>query len=166
MYKIIDKDHNIWSCNISDLTVQQANGMLKQWESGATLGSLTLFYDADQARIVLNEDNPDFDSYKKFAIKYASLDADKREHLESRLQSNGLLEACGVLRNGLERIEADADIRRAEHMPFANECELSVIKSILYKYDSVLFAASLIFSYGVMQGKRLERARRKAGGKS
>lgn len=55
---------------------------------------------------------------------------------------------------------AKIEMHRAVETCNPNHQELSVIQSIFEKNGDV-FGASIIFQYGVMQGKRQERAKRK-----
>ena len=163
MYRIIDKELRIWSCSIADLTMQQVNSFLRRWEIGAKIGELTLFYDSDDSRIVLNEDNPEFEIYKKLACTYIRLDEEKRERLKNEFVSHGLLEAVKVLDGAINRIKADIIINQAIKNFYDHSNNL-VLERIIKSFDCVV-AIEVAFNYGVMVGKRIERARRKKGDK-
>lgn len=49
-FEIIDGDLKIAACKIGDLTAELAESILKQWEPGATLHTLTPFYSYGEAR--------------------------------------------------------------------------------------------------------------------
>ena len=70
MYKIIDEKLRIASCNVTDLTMEQISGFLLQWEAGAPIGSLTLFYDDKQNLIVLNQDHKHYEIYLDIVTAY------------------------------------------------------------------------------------------------
>ena len=61
MYKIIDENLRIAACRISDLTAEMVSGFLAQWETGAKIGSLSMFFDSDKGLLVLNADNKNYD---------------------------------------------------------------------------------------------------------
>ena len=46
-YKLVNKELRIFSCSVSDLTMQQVASFLDQWEHGAKIGELTLFYEKE-----------------------------------------------------------------------------------------------------------------------
>ena len=44
MYEVINKELKLESCGIGDLTMDVVSGMLKQWDDGSSISTLTLFY--------------------------------------------------------------------------------------------------------------------------
>ena len=60
MYKIIDEKLRLASCSISDLTMKQVKDFLSGWEEGASIRTLTLFYDEEKNLVVLNQDNKNY----------------------------------------------------------------------------------------------------------
>ena len=57
MYEVINEKLKLESCGIGDLTMDVVSGMLKQWDDGSSISTLTLFYLPKTDTIVLNRDN-------------------------------------------------------------------------------------------------------------
>ena len=71
-YQMVNEELQIASCSIADLTVKQAQQFTEQWGEGASLGTLTLFYEPDSGLLVLNRDNPHYENYRGIAEGYLS----------------------------------------------------------------------------------------------
>lgn len=79
MYEIIDETLKLASCRINDLTIEQASNFLSQWEDGARLGSLTLFFAPDARYLVLNKDNARYEFFLELAKAYLSANDEELE---------------------------------------------------------------------------------------
>lgn len=44
MYEVINEKLKLESCSIGDLTLNIVNGMLKSWNDGSSISTLTIFY--------------------------------------------------------------------------------------------------------------------------
>ena len=58
-FEAINKELKIAACGLADLTMEQVQSFLKQWEEGAGIETLTLFYGMESGYVVLKVDNPD-----------------------------------------------------------------------------------------------------------
>ena len=166
MYKIIDEKLGLASCSLSDLTMQQVTKFLGQWEDDAPIGSLTLFYDSEKDLVVLNRDNQDFDIY--FGLAKAVLKADTQEGQElGEKVPSSCCETVQVLRNAAQarKINEELRINGEQRIDWQEGTYLcAVFKAMMRKYGgwkNPLFLMSQAYSYGAIQGKREERARRK-----
>ena len=79
MYKLLDEKSNLWSCSLADLKAAQAASILSHWEVGTTLNDLTLFYEPETQRVILNADNAAYTRFETLAIKYLSADEEIRD---------------------------------------------------------------------------------------
>lgn len=80
-YKMENEELQIASCSIADLTVKQAQQFTEQWGDGASLGTLTLFFEKNTGLLVLNRDNLHFEKYKDIAEGYLSSSDEQRKEL-------------------------------------------------------------------------------------
>lgn len=69
-YEVVNEKLGLMSCRVGDLTARQAASFLSQWEEGAAISSLTLFYDPESRKVVLNKDNPNYRVYLALTEKY------------------------------------------------------------------------------------------------
>ena len=84
-YEVVNEKQGIFSCCVDDLTAEQTASFLAQWEEGAAITSLTLFYDSEGQKIVLNKDNPDYNLYLTLTEKYLEANPEEREKLSAKL---------------------------------------------------------------------------------
>ena len=157
MYEIINPELNMVSCRLSDLQLEQVQEILSQWEQGEKIGSLTLFFNPKTDQIVLNADHPNYFYYREFAETYMSVDEKTRRSLKERVPK-GFKEEERVLNDCIKLRETMLEVERAKHGSVKRK-EREVLKVICEKCPDMPIMTS--FLYGVMQGKRMERARRK-----
>ncbi len=165
MYEIIDETLKIASCGINDLTLGQASSFLSQWEDGATLGSLTLFINTETGYLVLNRDNAQYEHNLKLAKAHLSASDEQIEKYRDRLGGR-LSETVEVIDKFRKYRQIQDDLEAVEHqglMLSGNYITRNVLSSLEKKQIPTCFLMSHAYSYGVMNGKRMERARRKAG---
>ena len=165
MYEIIDESLKLASCSISDLTLEQVSSFLSQWEDGAKLGTLTLFFNPDTGYLVLNKDHSQYEFNLKLAKTYLSASGKEREKYREkfggRLEENFL-----VMDNFREYSRIQSDLSIVEHQGlaiFSDHVTKSVLRLLEKEGIPTCFLMSQAYSYGVMNGKRMERARRKGG---
>ncbi len=165
MYEIIDETLKLASCSINDLTLEQASSFLSQWEDGAKLGTLTMFFNPDTGYLVLNKDHAQYEFYLKLAKAYLS--ASEKELEKYRERFGGKFgETLSAMNNFREykRVQSDLDILDRQSFIVAdNRIARSVLRSLEKKRFPIYLLLSQAYSYGMMNGKRIERARRKAG---
>lgn len=164
MFEIIDENLRLASCGIADLTIEQTNEFLGYWEEGASIGSLTLFYDEKRNMVVLNKDNADYKYCLDITIEFMGLSEESREELMEKAPKS-TKETLNVLNNAIRKMEyqKEFDILRHQHIPTDY---INMVQYIQHKEKYDCFALMFIFMYGLMCGKREERARRKAGVKA
>lgn len=158
-FDVINEKLKVAACGLADLTMEQVQGFLKQWEEGSSIGTLTLFYDGESGYVVLNRDNKDYKMYLDIAEGYLGASVEGRETLEKKTPE-GLHQTILVLKNSLIWRKADRDIYQAKKN-YIDDSERITIREIIKRSDDKAGAACIAFRYGVMCGKRAERARRK-----
>ncbi len=164
MYEIIDETLKIASCSINDLTLEQASSFLSQWEDGATLGSLTLFINRETGYLVLNKDNEQYEHNLKLAKTILSA-SDERIEKYRRKMGGRMSETMEVANKFREYKQIQDDLKMIEHQGvvlFRDRTIRNVLSSLEKKQIPTCLLMSQAYSYGVMNGKRMERARRKA----
>lgn len=164
MYKLINKNLGLESCNIGDLTGYTVNCILKQWGDGVSLSQLTLFYLPKRDMITLIRDNKNYNTYRELAEKYLSCGEDEREKVKSEFLNDARTrEIIEVLDKVIERRKNKKDLFLLKHQP-TTEIEkvfrLSLMREIVNSTKDHDFAMFRAFQYGVMQGKRLERSKK------
>ena len=157
-YEIINEELKIAACRISDLTLDLVQGFLYQWEDGASIGTLTLFFDKVSNMLVLNRDNKHYPFYLELAETYLREDTDRpklREKAPEGLEETlDVLEACLRFRT----IGHEIDLALKNKI---DSKDRTVVEGIANCSDGRHVASAIAFRYGVMCGKREERARRK-----
>lgn len=168
MYKIIDEKLGLASCRLSDLTIQQVNCILNQFEDDASIGTLTLFYDKAADIVVLNSDNKNFDIYLGLAEAFLKADREKEQEIVDKVPS-GFRETLEVLRDAKRARKIKEELRINGHQGIVG-CNgtylYDVFNEIIRKsagFSHPMILMSQAYTYGVIQGKREERARRKGG---
>lgn len=158
-FEVINKELKIAACGLADLTMEQVQSFLKQWEEGAGIETLTLFYDMESGYVVLNRDNKDFKLYLDIAEGYLGASVEDRETLEKEAPE-GMHQTILVLKNSLVWRKVDRDIYQAKKN-YINYPDRITVREIISRSDNNEWAAYIAFRYGVICGKRAERAKRK-----
>lgn len=157
-YKVINEKLGIKSCSVSDLTAKQVNNFLSQWEDGAKIGSLTLFYEKDTGYVVLNQDHANYEKSLLLTETYLSATTEVREKMLNDSVLAGLKESIQVLQNAVDQRKVKVWLKRIGYL--VPEFSDPVLRAI-YKEDDGMFRIWKAYQYGVMQGKRQERTRKK-----
>ena len=108
-YNLVNKELRIFSCSVSDLTMQQVASFLEQWEHGAKIGELTLFYEKETDSLVINQDNKNYNKYLDIAESYLTLDDDELQEFsmnipEGAKETVALLQRCRQRRKALQML--------------------------------------------------------------
>lgn len=156
-YEVINEKLKVEACRIGDLTMDQVESFLKLWGDGEKIETLTLFSRRD-GTIVLNRDNKNYPYYKDIVEAYLEFDEDTRKKMEV---PEGARETLRVLDRAIEQRKLIEVLDMLKYS-YIGEVPREIIQSIFQKYDSGLIGLCQVFIYGVIEGKRAERARRKA----
>ena len=165
-YKVINKELNIKSCSIGDLTMQQVQSFLELWDDGCSISTLTAFIDNEDNALVLNKDNQKYEIYLEMCKKYLSTTDEKRANFREKskgdphYQTVCLLDKLIEIRR-VEKIMKMLGNQKEKYVDYPvnvfdgiiNECDFSDERFYMWK----------AYTYGIIQGKRMERAKRKAG---
>ena len=166
MYKIIDEKLRLASCRLSDLTMQQVASFLEQWDHDAQIGGLSLFYDKGKDLLVLNKDNKYFDRYLCLAEAFLKADRKKAQEVVDKIPSE-CAKALEVLRNTKRsrKIKEELRINSKQDAVGYNGTYLGDVFNEIRRrsagFSDPWFLMSQAYTYGVIQGKREERARKK-----
>lgn len=166
-YELINEELNVWSCCIADLTMEQVNSFLSQWEPGAKIGTLTVFsekigeYDC---RLVINRNNKNFELYKDLCCQFLRSEEIQRDELaeqcpESLHETLSVLFGYIGLRDDLKALELIEKSRKSGCIPDSYDMTVGLM-TMMHKMDDYRNITSA-FRYGFIQGKRCERERRR-----
>lgn len=158
-FEVVNEELKIAACGLADLTMEQVQSFLRQWEEGASIGTLTLFYDRKSGYVVLNRDNKDYKMYLDIAEAYLGASVEGRETFEKEAPE-GMHETIRVLKNSLIWRKADRDIYQAKKN-YIDDSDRITVREIISRSGDKEGAAYIAFRYGVICGKRAERARRR-----
>lgn len=162
-YEVVNEKQGIFSCCVDDLTAEQTASFLAQWEEGAAITSLTLFYDSEGQKIVLNKDNPDYNLYLTLTEKYLEANPEEREKLSAKLNPKGLKAALEVLDRAIEERDCTkmlSILGKATISVIKNRLNIKVFDAFMQKEPDPFWNMYQAFVYGVIQGKRIERAKK------
>lgn len=158
-YEIINEELKIAACNIGDLTLRMTQAILKNWPEGISIEELTLFSDNASGYLVLNKDFELYDLLLATAERFLVANAEERKEIRDKAPEC-FESAIGVMRRF--RVEQIIS-REISHASKGCVCDRDrrIVSEIVERESSEYIAASIAFLYGMMQGKRAERARRK-----
>lgn len=160
MYEVINEELGIKACGLADLTAEQVNHFLGFWEEGARIGTLTVFFENETGDLVLNQDNEMYDTYRELAEAYMGASPEHRKEIWANCQAQQMRETFMVMENCLKFRKTEKELFRARNNYIASESSRMILCEIQKRYDFV-GAVSVAFRYGIMQGKRMERAKKK-----
>lgn len=160
MYEMINEELGIKACHIADFTTEIVENILGQWREGIKIRELTLFYDRETGDIVLNKDNELYEYYLDLTEKYLSASKEVRDEIREICPIKNVGKTMDVLEDCVKRRVVDREIYRAIKGCIMNERSLGVLNCIFKRYSSNV-AELVAFQYGVMEGKRMERAKHK-----
>lgn len=158
MYEVINEELGIKACGLADLTAEQVSHFLGLWEEGAKIGALTAFVENDT--LVLNKNNKMYAAYRDIAEAYMGADDERRKEIRKNCQIPQMDETFDLMEKCLESRKVSKELLKAENNVILNDSSWMVLYGIRRRYD-FMRAVSIAFRYGVMQGKRAERAKKK-----
>ena len=167
MYEVINKELKLESCNIGDLTLSMVNGMLKSWNDGSSISTLTVFYMPSRDTIVINRDNVKYDTYRTFTETYLECDEHTRQKIRKRYENkenSGMREIIGVLDNTIKHRKNLESLFLLKHQPIVEDnhmLSISLMNEIIKGTDDYYLSMYKAFQYGVIQGKRVERNKKR-----
>lgn len=163
MQEVINEELKLESCSIGDLTLDMVNGMLESWNDGSSISTLTLFYLPERDVIVLNRDHKEYDMYRKFTEAY--LRCGERERDKARIAAKnivGMEEVVNVLDIVIAYRKKRKNMFILKQQPLlGNGIDVSTMKEILSDTEDYYISMCMAFQYGVIQGKRLERGKKR-----
>lgn len=158
MYEVINEKLGIAKCSLKDLTFEQVNQFLGQWEPEANIGSLILFYDKEDDLIVLNSSSKKYQFWIDIVEAYLIAEGEEKKRFEEELYKYSK-NIGKVLNNCIRERTIRREVFIAEQQVFESEYS-PVLQTIWNKCETdeviKIFTA---FSYGMICGKRKERKR-------
>lgn len=158
-YTMINEELRIAECSVLDLTREEIDRILSGWEENATIRQLQAFYNSAEDILIINSDDPNKDAYLEITEEYLQSGLEERKEMrrkapDSMYEFMRMLEACIHKRKIARRIYQSGCV----------DIELSQIIVLdamlkLEKHPAVL--SRLAFGYGMICGKRKERAKKR-----
>lgn len=154
----------IYSIRIGELTGPQAIDILRSWEregdGNVPLSQMTGFFDGE--RLLLNQDYTAYKAIKDFVLAYVNQTRERRAEVRRILHENSRPSesVARVTDAYLEYVETEKEYSLLKKQSFKAGFE-PMLRCILDKNTTrggMLFDA---YAWGVIQGKREERAKRK-----
>ena len=165
-YEIVNEKLNIKACTIGDLTFEQVRSFLEARNDGSSISTLTAFIDEEDEALVLNKDDKRYDLYLAMCEKYLSTTDEKRTNFREKSKDNPHFNTVCLLDKLIEmrRVGEIMKMLGNQKEKYADYPK-HVFDGIIKKYDfsDERFHMWKAYTYGIIQGKRAERARRKAG---
>lgn len=154
---IISEKHRIATIKPEDLEYELAVNILKQWKSGIKLSELTLYHDLNEDYLVINKSSDLYEVLRDLAMKF--FEADPAKRAEIMLEAPPKLKmSVRVLGNCIRQREQNEIIKQVRNN-FIDE----KYRPTLDYMRSIDMSIYNTFVYGVMCGKREERAKKKRG---
>ena len=160
MYEVINEKLGIKACGLADLTAEQVNCFLGLWEDGARIGTLTVFFENETGNLVLNKDNEMYDTYRELAEVYMGASLERRKEIWEDCPVPQMKETLSVMEKCLKSRKTEKELFRARNNVITSEPSRMILNEIFKRYD-LSTAVCVAFRYGIMQGKRMERAKKK-----
>ena len=154
---IISEKHRIATIKPEDLEYGLALDILKQWKSGIKLSELTLYYDLNEDYLVINKSSDLYEVLRDLAITFFEADNEKRAEIMMEAPPK-LKMSVRVLGNCIRQRQQNNTIEQIRQ----NYIDPQYRPTLDYMRDNNMSICNA-FVYGVMCGKREERARRKRG---
>lgn len=157
--KLIDKELNIWSCTLGELTYRQICILKAGLGEDGVLAGFESFFDDKTGQIIMNEEHDDFILNMQIYSKYlGSTDTEKDIYRNKHQDDDYYLDLFDYLDTVDTKIKDYKLLKLLKYQP------INMSVSRLYnKMKDKDFCLCLIDMYncGLIQGKRLERAKRK-----
>lgn len=168
-YEAINQELQIYSCGVEDLTLEQVGHILSNWDESIAIKELIVFYDYD-GRIILNKDCEQFDRLKSFIPKYTGHSLNDRQECKEKAKTATLKMILDIIDNALlsrEKKKKDEEFKSLKKLLEKQSIPFSVLQTLWNIYDShepgkCSLALINLYTYGVIQGKRAERAKKKS----
>ena len=146
--------------------MEQVQAFLKLWNDGSSIGTLTVF--TDQAgRVILNWDNNDYEQYLSIADSYLAATPEARQKSKEKyadlLTRKEIKETIGVFDSAIESRRISKELELINYNQIPDSASMKVLGEISDKYPKWRQIISA-YIYGVMQGKRQERRRKRRKG--
>lgn len=163
MYEVINEKLKLEACSIGDLTLDMVNGMLKSWNDGSSISTLTLFYLPKRDVIVFNRDHKEYGTYREFTETYLRCGELEREKVKTAFKDiAGMEEVVNVLDAVITYRKKRKNIFVLKQQPLlGNGLNVSMMKEIISDTEDHYISMCMAFQYGVIQGKRLERHKKR-----
>ncbi len=159
-YRMINKELQIASYKLSEMTAAETREFLDRWTPETELSKIPMYLDREKGVLVLNSEHERYAYFLQTAVSYLTADDKKRELCRDN--------SPGSMKRMLQLFEQCHDyivtnelIEKAEYAGM-DEDNRRCVNVVFSKYDPYI-AVSVAYNAGIIYGKRIERKRRKDG---
>lgn len=171
--KVINKDLNLFSCNKGDVENEWMDIRTDTYHAGYDIDGLTTFYNPQTDKLIIVKDAEHFEQLKHIAEGYLSLNSEQRNEFNNNNIPKSIEGFMNVLKETVyireEKIKKETLNKKVQSIRgilIKHNIPYDVLDEIIAIYDgygqgSKTFGLIDIYNYGVIQGKRTERAKKK-----
>lgn len=158
-YEMLNEELGIAACSTEDLTMDIVQNLLSQWKPDTKIGMIPLFYDETSGILVLIRDNKSYNEYVRISESYLGASIETRQEIRENCVIPDIEETINVLEHCVLCRSIEKELYKARKN-IIDEDSRGVLLSLVTGGKELKIAYTA-FNYGVMQGKRMERAKRK-----
>ena len=157
--KLIDKKLNMWSCTLGELTYRQICILKAALGEDSVLGGFESFFDDKTGQIIMNEERKDFALNKEIYSKYLGATDTEKEMYKNKHQNDAnYLDLFDYLDFVNTKIKDYKMLKILGYQPINWS-----VPRLWKKMNNQDMGGDLMamYNYGLIQEKRMERAKRK-----
>lgn len=173
--KTINEELRIYSCNKEDVENEWMNIRTDTYHANYDINTLNIFYNPETDKLTLVEDTEYFESLKHITENYMTFSNEQRDefhkvHIPKSMESflNVLKATVDIREKRNSREKIQEKVQQLRKITSHGNYSYDVFNEIACLYDSYdsgsknSIALLAIYNYGVIQGKRAERAKKKS----
>jgi len=164
--ELINKEFNVWVKSLTELTFKDiVDSYAGSGDDQVKIFDTAIIYERKTGRIILYKESPFFEALKMAVIAYLSAEDSKRHIVKA------ISEFSDTVFNILDEAIAEKEVCDIMQMldkqkPDTYWNGFDIINFIVSNEKREFVKASYIFDYGVICGKRMERAKKRKGSTS
>ena len=168
MYKLIDKELNAYTCAPEDLNYKQLKILAEIFNTDEPINNFMSFWDNSTGRLLFNEKSVTAQKKMPYYLEYLKADTCERKDIAKRLYNSAgdnenILEDVAediIYLNEVDRLHEVYKIENLVANNTLNIGEFDMLEHLICnkpKFEQI----KTLYLYGLITGKRIERAKRK-----
>ena len=149
----------IYSIHIGELTASESAAILKSWGDDTPLSKLTVVFTRE--RLLVSADYKDL-NMEELVLNIVSKSREQRREIREKMKTETVKSIMDVVEQFLDYAEAQKDIEllKYQYLPFRDMTLTRIVQEARHNPNGMGIWDA--YAWGVIVGKRDERARRKA----